>query len=251
MSFSRDPLQEVKKIDMSVATRIERLYLDPAENMLLAAIILDSPVPDKERTVCLNALLKPSMRNQQKERLKGCYFLVHGIQLIEPDETITYHDSMKKLLRELPQSNIRDLVKDGERVRIAKLGISISGREHIWMSNGWKNTIQGMMKDREYQPRENIRTVRLGPPTDESRIMSLCKPANENKERDDEKHSLYGNTAGRTGALYGAIQCMKCGCHHAVGYCPITENGGQRNGLSASAIKALRAQLGIGPSRAL
>ena len=190
MSFSRDPLQEVKKIDMSVATRIERLYLDPAENMLLAAIILDSPVPDKERTVCLNALLKPSMRNQQKERLKGCYFLVHGMQLIEPDETISYHDYMKKLLRELPQSNIRDLVKDGERVRIAKLGISISGREHIWMSNGWKNTIQGMMKDREYQPRENIRTVRLGPPTDEARIMSLCNPANENKEKDDEKHRI-------------------------------------------------------------
>jgi hypothetical protein len=235
MSFARDPLQEVKKIDISVAHRIERLHLDPAENMLLGAIILDCTVHEKELIGRLNRLLKQFSRSQDKFRLKEYHFLIHGNETIDGYDNMTHHESMKKLLRELPQSSVRDLTRDSERVKMIKTGMSMMMHERLWNLNGWKNAI---IERQETKNSRNVKIVKLQPPTDESYFMPSRYMA-DIKEQDDEKKPINQST-------FGAVRCLTCACYHAVGFCPITEkNESRSHRLGTSAIKMIRSQLGL------
>lgn len=230
MSFARDPLQEVKKIDASVAARIEKLNLDPAENMLLGAIILDSPIPDKERIIRLNKILKDTMRNQHKERMKECYFLVYGKELKDELE-VDYHIFMKTLLRELPQLIIRDLAKDNERVKIIRMGLRIADEEYSWISKQWKNTIAA-----RYKLQNNTDGAKLQSLINESHFI----PCNNIKTNEDDEKKTYFRSN------QPIARCLTCACYHAVGYCPVVDKEQpRRNRLGTSAIKLIRNQLGL------
>jgi hypothetical protein len=229
MSFARDPLQEVKKIDISISSRIEKLHLDPAENMLLGAIILDSTVPEKELIGRLNRVLKQFFRNQDKNRLKEYHFLVHGTEDPDKDDNMSHHESIKKLLRELPQASIRDLARDRERVKMIKTGMSMSVHQQLW-----KNPIRTMEQGTNTS---GVKVVRLRPPTDESYFMPSRYMADK-KEYEDEKRPNNQST-------FGAIRCLTCACYHAVGYCPITNTEIDSHKLRTSAIKIIKSQLGL------
>jgi hypothetical protein len=232
MSFARDPLQEVKKIDASISSRIEKLHLDPTENMLLGAIILDSTVPEKELIGRLNRVLKQFFRNQDKNRLKEYHFLVHGTEALDKDDNMSHHESVKKLLRELPQASVRDLSRDRERVKMIKTGMSMAVQQL------WKNPIRTMEHSSETKNTSGVKVVRLRPPTDESYFMPSRYMADK-KECEDEKRPDNQST-------FGAIRCLTCACYHAVGYCPITNTDETySHRLKTSAIKIIKSQLGL------
>lgn len=114
MSFARDYLQELKKLDFVVATRVEKLNLDPTENMLLAGVMLfaDSDVENFKR---INRLLNYSSWMRPIDRIREFYFLVYKNEFQEDiEDNLSHFDIIMKILRQL-SSKIKDSPANKER----------------------------------------------------------------------------------------------------------------------------------------
>ena len=212
MSWARDYLQEVKKLDPVVASRIQRLNLDPAEAMLLACIILFSPVSGLERFKRLDRLLAYPNRLSKAERTRQLFFLVHGKECerpLEGGETV-YHARMMAFLRHL---DAHASSAPARRERIAETPCESSSMS----SNAATLYLDARMPTMRVGRNTAGNSFVILPSIPEGKSNSVVTP----NQQVITRYFTSGPT--RRHPSYGGIRCATCGCVHAPGGCPFVE----------------------------